>query len=50
MEMGDDNVFMVVATRGLRSKLSGDGTLPKARRVWAKSPHKTRAAYLGESE
>lgn len=34
---GDHNVFMVLATWGLRSTLSGDCTLPRARRVWAKS-------------
>ena len=36
---GDHNVFMVPATWGLRSALSGDRTLPRARRVWAKSLH-----------
>lgn len=36
---GDHNVFMVPATWGLRSVLSGDRTLPRARRVWAKSLH-----------
>lgn len=36
---GDHNVFMVPATWGLRSGLSGDRTLPRARRVWAKSLH-----------
>lgn len=36
---GDHNVFMVLATWGLRSTLSGDCTLPRARRVWAKSLH-----------
>lgn len=36
---GDHNVFMVLATWGLRSRLSGDRTLPRARRVWAKSLH-----------
>lgn len=36
---GDHNVFMVPATWGLRSMLSGDRTLPRARRVWAKSLH-----------
>lgn len=36
---GDHNVFMVPTTWGLRSGLSGDHTLPRARRVWAKSLH-----------
>ena len=34
---GDHNVFMVPATWGLRSWLPRDRTLPRARRVWAKS-------------
>lgn len=36
---GDHNVFMVLATWGLRSRISGDRTLPRARRAWAKSLH-----------